>query len=406
MQDDTIDLTEVGRKVSARWTTVLAITLLFGLIAAIITWVIPPVYQAQATILIPQMETGANSMQLLQLKAGSDPVAILAGVIESHSSQKRIATGTGKKLDEVKAMLKVEAEQASSQVIIKGRDNDSETALKAVQLAVGNAKELDASVGLSLAGLQAKNLKPAVDKAAATLREAEEALLEYQQNARTVFSPEDQYTGVSYLKKLQELAIQQKAIDNEIGATKSLVSKSSKQLSELPTNNAAFKDLRDQLLQAETELAVARSKFTDKNTVVTQAFEKRNAVKTILENEARKYAQAVGASVNDHMLTLQVKKIVLDAQVSSARKLAEQAPTEAVDFQRLLRKVRTLTEAYNQVNARYMQAQVENQASRAKWIILDEPYLLEKPINKSFKLNIGATALLGLLIGIVWASKK
>jgi uncharacterized protein involved in exopolysaccharide biosynthesis len=406
MQDDTVDLTEVGRNVGARWPKVVFITLLFGLVAALITWVIPPVYQAQANILIPQMEATGTSMQLLQLKAGSDPVAILVGVIESHTSHQKIAAATGKKLEEVKAMLKVEGEQASSQVIVKGRDNDSETALKAVKLAVQNAKDLDANVGLSVAGLQAKNLKPSVDSAAAKLREAEEALLDYQQNSKIVFTPDDQYTGVTYLKKLQELAIQKKAIDNEIAATKSLVTKSANELGELPTNNEAFKNLRDSLLQAETDLAVARSKFTDKNTAVVQAREKRDAVKKILEVEARKYAQAVGASVNEQMLSLQVKKIVVDAQVQSARKLAEQAPTGAVDFQRLLRKVRTLTEAYNQVNTRYLQAQVESQASRVKWIILDEPYLLEKPINKSYKINIGATMLLGLLVGIAWVSRK
>lgn len=406
MEEDVIHLGEVAQKVRKRWPTIMAWSIGLGVVAGLITWIIPPVYQAQATLVLPQMDSGMGQLALLQMKSAADPVSILGGVVESHATKVEIAKATDKKLDELKGAYEVETDNAQAQIRIKFKDVKPEVAKQAVEVALKTAEKLDKALGLNVAATQAVNLKPAVETAAKELAAAEDELLAYQRETKTVATESDNFTGANYLKKLQELDAQLRAADTQWNAVRSVVKSKANRTDDLPTGVENIDTVREKLVEAETKLAIARSKFTESSTQVQQAKDTRDALQQTLRIEASKYAASIDESVNKDAVDLQVRRMVLRAQVDAARKLAERAPGEALEFQRLLRKARTASEKFNQVNLRYETAKVEAQASRVKWAVLDAPFLKEKPINKGYKLNMIVAGILGFLASVAMTTRR
>jgi uncharacterized protein involved in exopolysaccharide biosynthesis len=399
MNEPVVDLTDVGSRIRRGWIRIVAVGALGGLIALAYTAWVQPIYQSDAAILVPEMQSMPGQLAAIGIPQAANGVGVLSGVLQSYSTTSFVAKSLNVKVREVTDFLTITSDAQTGQVRISARHTNADTARKAVALAIQHTTELDRSVGLSLASRQAIELEKSVKTRTAAMAKSEAALLEYQRSARTYSATPDDVGGSSYLKRLQELDLELRQVSSEIEAMRSTATRGASTSSSLPSGRTQSQELRNKLLEAESEFNQAKRKFTPQAPEYRDAKQKVDSLRQAFEDEARRYAQSIARGVDAKVAELEVRRIVLQNDIANARRLAERAPGEAMELTRLLRRVRTDQQLLQTVTAQYEQAKTDSQTSRVKWLVLDEPYVLEKPVNKNYKMNIALFGLLGLIAG-------
>lgn len=275
--------------------------------------------------------------------------------------------------------------------------------MSAVQTVINRTRELDRTVGFSMAGRQAAELEKSVKAKAIELRKAEDELRVVQSNATT--SPADPDKGTSYLRRLQELEL------GLIGASKRLeAAMATAQLQAedktLPSGSVQYQQIREELLKAETEFEAAKRTYTEKAPEYQAAKRRLDSVQKTLQGEVSLHVRAMNKGLNERIAGLTAEKVVLENQVKVARRLVEAAPGETIGLQRALRKVRLADMTYSKVLDQYEQATINAQTSKVKWTVLDEPYLDEDPVNKNFIFNIAVFGFLGAVVGVFIVTRR
>ena len=70
---------------------------------------------------------------------------------------------------------------------------------------------------------------------------------------------------------------------------------------------------------------------------------------------------------------------------------------------RLYARVNLQSGIVQQLTNQYLTAPLQSQRDPNRWVILDEPWVNEKPINKSFGRGALVGLVLGFLVGTAWA---
>lgn len=402
MEDQVIQISDVNQLLARRWKTVGGLALLGALGALVYTLVVPAQWRASALVLVPETENATAQIAAIGQNKGST-LSILAGVMGSHSSLAAVAEKTQLPIAKVNKRLRIESDPLSGQVIASFTSKSKEEAMSAVQTVINRTRELDRTVGFSMAGRQAAELEKSVKAKAIELRKAEDELRVVQSNATT--SPADPDKGTSYLRRLQELEL------GLIGASKRLeAAMATAQLQAedktLPSGSVQYQQIREELLKAETEFEAAKRTYTEKAPEYQAAKRRLDSVQKTLQGEVSLHVRAMNKGLNERIAGLTAEKVVLENQVKVARRLVEAAPGETIGLQRALRKVRLADMTYSKVLDQYEQATINAQTSKVKWTVLDEPYLDEDPVNKNFIFNIAVFGFLGAVVGVFIVTRR
>jgi uncharacterized protein involved in exopolysaccharide biosynthesis len=96
----------------------------------------------------------------------------------------------------------------------------------------------------------------------------------------------------------------------------------------------------------------------------------------------------------------------LSNQLERERKRAQVAPEQATELQRKLRSVQQYDRKVMQILDTANEIEQQSQVRGVQWTVLDAPYLLDEPVNKSYGRNIVVFGLVGGLIGLALASRS
>lgn len=403
MEDQVVQISDVSQQLARRWKTVGGLALLGAVGALVYTVVIPPQWRAAALVLVPEAESPASQIAAIGQNKGST-LSILAGVMGSHSSLKAVADKVTLPIAKVDKKLRVEADIPSGQIVVSFTSKSKEEAMSAVQTVIERTRELDRTVGFSMAGRQAAELEKSLKTKQADLSKAEEELRDFQSRATT--APVDSTEkGGSYLRKLQDLDLALIGASKRLEAALDTAQIQSRE-NTLPSGSEQFQQIREELLKAETEFEAAKRTYTDNAPEYQTAKRRLESVQKTLKGEVDLHVRSMNKGLNERIAGLTAEKVVLENQVKVARRLVEAAPGEAIGLQRALRKVRLADMTYSKVLEQYEQATINAQTSKVKWTVLDEPYLDEDPVNKNFIFNIGVFGFLGAVAGVFIVTRR
>ncbi len=386
------------------WKLVLAVTLLFNLIAVAFVVTSTPKWKGITSLLVVTPDASKGSAQLAILsQTASTPLRTIKGVVMSN----RVTDAIIKKFDldwkKFDSNFKVTDESQSNQLIIEYVDTDKAKIVQVLNFSVDKLGELDEALSFTTGKRQAVTLKTAVESKSAEVTAAETDLLKFQKTMKTLSDPQNPKSVSVYLERLQSLEF-------ELGSTKIQLDKLRNQLNASAKNNLVPADVpggREWIAKIsvlENDLNVLRKKYTDEYPEVIQAKRDLDAARASFRKIVEKYLTTIDQGLDPKLAELQARQVLLEYQVQKAREFAAVAPREALELARKVSEIATLRSVLNNLRAQYEQARVDSEVGRVRWNVLDYPYIERVPVNKSFKVPAILATVLGVAVALILAS--
>lgn len=357
-----------------------------------ITAAMTPVYQAQATLLVPPTET--QSSVAAQLGAGTSPVSLMRGIVSSIELQNRVSADTGVPRLQLQEKLTAKAELNRNQLEISMAGPDREQALRVVQSATRRLEELAREQGLGAASRQEAALRKAIQEREKELAAANKALEEFQRGASTATDPTNPASALLYRRQLAATETDIGALDRELAA-KRRQARAAGRNPMLPSDLSGALDERSTLLEAELAYETARRQLGDANPQLVRKREDLDEARRNFQREVASRLRATQQGLDAELASLEARRLMLTVQRDLWKQLAEKAPAEAVRSLRLNFEVEALEAVIRALRERADEAAVQSEVDAIRWTILSPPRLLPEPVNKNFGLN----AFLGLMVG-------
>lgn len=374
---------------------IIAVAVVAAILAAAFTIVRPAVFEARSTLLITppasQAQPEGGGRLAAALLQQSSPLKVLEGVMSSQTAKERVWKALN--TDEDHLTLIVSTDPTNYQFTISAQAKDRDLALNGTKTAIDVLATLRRELDVSRAGLQAKELSKALEAKRIQLKDLENEALALQLASKTAVNPNDPASVVIYKQRFQELKAEREGVDKELNKLGAVASQALRSMNSYAAVSPSFESLRQNVVQAEIELRAVQQRYRGDATMLREATAKAETAKKLLNAELDKYLTSIRAGTNPQVATLAAKRASLDVQIEAFKLLSEQAPQEALKLWRIQRDLQTMDQVYTRLKVEYESAMVEEKVANSWWSVLDAPYLLPKPINKSLGM---ATLLAGL----------
>lgn len=387
---------------------IVGVTLLAAVAAAIFTIVRAPLYEARTTLLVTppasQAQAEGGGRLAAALLQQSSPLRVLEGVMTSRTAKTKVWKTLDTNEDDLPIVTSTDP--TNNQFTIITRAGNPDLALNGSKTAIQVLADLRRELDVSRAGLQAQELKKALDTKRAELKLLEDRGLDYQLKAKTAVDPTDPGTVVAYKRKAQELKSELSGIEKELGKLGSLATTAERSMNSYAANVPGFDTLRQNVVEAEIELRAMEQMYRGDATKLREARARAETARKSLNDELTRYLSSVRTGVNPQVATLEARRASLVVQIEALDQLALYAPGEALELLRLRRDLDTMNEVYTRLKVAYESALIEEKVANTWWSILDEPYLLPKPINKSLGMAILLTSFAAFALTVLFLTAR
>lgn len=404
-----------------RWTVVGF--LIAGItLAALYTWYRKPQFEGSAVILMPSAQSGgANSLaQQLGMTLpvqGQSNIYMFKQILESSRARKAVGEAVGLPRSGIRDRTQIEENSTANSILIRVLDTDRERALKITSAFLDELRTIHKEMSIPTRENQVADLEDSLKDRQLKLRKAEEELREFQMTAKTaptVSGSSTVMTGTRYIEQLRQLELDRARVSESLKSAKSRVERAKGSRIELPSDIPTAKEWREKLASLEYDLRVLEISAGPRDPNVVKLREQIQITKQSLRNEVDNYVSAVRSGLVDPTLESGIQNLSklsqtvagLDAQISALRRLAAIAPSEAMQFQRLIGEVAALQKLVEQARVQLEQARTEAAADPNRWEVLDVPEVSEDPVNKDYAKNMAVGGVVSLVAGLALAFAK
>ena len=393
---------------------------LFGLLGAVYTLLVPPRYEAKTTILMPGSKPPSSAASLAQslgvggLGGNGDPtLPMFRKILESETVTAAVARKFGLKKPIVRQMRTIDDDAKTNTIDLAVQNKNKAIALSMANEFLSQLRQQNTKLSLPGKSKQAGLLATALAANSQALARSEVQLQRFVASAVTspgmVGSLTDGGTsdnrgpanGVSpafrYHDQLTTLSLQLQKLDNQL---KVIDAKSVEASVVKPDDFPPVAIWNRRLSELEAALSAARATYSPDSPEVRDAQSSYDQVQKLLKKDVSKYLTAVERRVTGDVSRLDQDRASVVRQIASIRLLADAAPKEALQYQRLVRNVTTLTSLVSQLRVQYEQAKLESADDPNRWEVLDEPVLADDPVNKKYTRNVSLAALGGFFLAV------
>ncbi len=415
--EEPIELAGVGigtDRIGRNWKWVAAFGLLGATVGVAITALRPAEYAARMSVFFPSRSAvlGSNSMEgsvgsaAAVLGSAPSPLRVFQAFLESQTA----VTGIARKFDmQRKDLLEnraVDSDPRTSLLTVTYVDVDKQRAQKVLQSHVEALRAINSKVSFNTMEDDLKVLQDKLADAKQKMMAAQAKLVQYER--RTVSAPTiaTSPTGIAatpgtWAQSLIQLQLEKERLDRTLQESKTRVQALARLLPSLPSELPPIKRLRPKLIETELQLETNRRNLGPQAPEVRHLENQVSVLKENMARDLRAYLRGVDNNMIDpsvaegELPTLLTSRAVIDAQISVLQRLAAAAPGEAMELNRLYQDVNLQFGVVQQLTNQNLMATLQAQRDPNRWVILDEPWVEDKPVNKSF----GRGALLGLFLG-------
>jgi uncharacterized protein involved in exopolysaccharide biosynthesis len=209
------------------------------------------------------------------------------------------------------------------------------------------------------------------------------------------------------LAQLQRVQFELSSIKEEIAEVQKSASRIGSASSVgLPTGLEEEKVWREKLAEAQVEFDAAKAKYQLGTSQYREAKEKLDDAQKNLRTRITNYVKSVQSGANAETADLLGRKVVLEFQADDLRKKAIAAPEEASRFRELLNKIELERKAYMLIREQFDTEQLKVSTAVPDWVAIDDPYILDKPVNKSLLTNVVIPSFAGGLFGLLVGTRR
>lgn len=369
-----------------------ALALFGGLVGLLTTLIIPPIYQAKATLLVPTIESKNNPL------GAFSPINMLRGIVTSIELQNRVAKEVGIERRSVETMLDSRAELNQNQLEISAVSQSGDVALRVVASASKHLRDIASEAGLGSAGRQAAILKRKIDEREKELAGATDRLTEAQRKANIAVDPTNPASALYYNQQLRQAETAIGALDRELVVRRANAREGNRN-PELPSSLTENLPEREALLNAEFEYETSRRQLGNSNPELARKREALVAARSAFEREVSARFRSASQGLDVEIAGLEARRAMLRTQRGFWQGLSRNAPTHALELMKLNFEVEEIQAVLKGLRDSYNESMMNASVESVNWTILSEPQLSPEPINKNFGLNIFLGVMVGLFLG-------
>ncbi|MDF5731418.1 MAG: polysaccharide biosynthesis tyrosine autokinase [Rhizonema sp. PD38] len=430
-----------------RWMPAVGVFGVVVTLASLKAFSLKPTYKAEANILISANHTSSltglgEAIGRLESLGGTSgttnsPLDTQAKIVTSHPvieetiAELDLEDNKGKplKIQDLTSKLKVEAVKGTDILQISCTDNNPQMAAKIVnklmEVYIRNNIEVNRAEAASAGKFISQQLPETED----ALRRAETILRRFKEKNKVISLQEEATASVTTISKLEEQISQAQAQLADATAQSQKLQNQAKidpqqavtvaQLSQIP----GTQKLLEQLQEAQSQLAVARTLLQPEHPTIISLSEKIAALNSLLQQRTQ---QIVGSKQQVSMGNLQIgtlrqqliedfarsdaKRIGLERQISSLNN-EKSAYKERVNIlpsleqtqRQLERKLKAAQTTYETLLTKLQEVQVAENQNIGNARVISLALVPDYPSSSPKKLIIGGGAVAGIALGVIAA---
>lgn len=390
------------------WRLIALLAVVGAVVALVVTLLLPPIWEVHAALLLPDSQSSPSSAiagvtASLGLETKAHPLDVLNGILNSHSARATIASKTGTTVRDLEKELGSSVDTTRNILTITMRNHSRQKALDTTALAIRVLDRLARDLNTTRAGRQAALLRSEVERYSSLLVAADRKLLEFQRHMKTAPPSLQDPSASNYFRQLRDLEYKLAQTDRELQVARASALSSARKAVELPTG-LPVAVWRARILDLSYRLQVAQVSLGPREPSVVKLRAELDVARRQLRDEIANYIRSVNLGVDPSIASLAAARMLLSWQVDYTRAIANAAPDEAVELQRLLREQAVLDNVLSGIRADYAKAKIDADVDRVRFTILDQPYVLEDgPVNKRYVAFTAFGLLGGALLGAMIA---
>ena len=428
MDETTLDLRDIIKILKKRRRIIINIFLACVFLAALVSFIIPPTYEGEATLRIKQPKGLADSL-LADLPMGNvaatkQLMSTYAEIIKSRTVVQELIDKTQsnkEKIPTYEAMLNRITTQSVKDTEILNVKVQAPTPEEA-QYVTNTLVEIFLNRMTNLVRSEQSTVRKFIGdrlrESKKELEQAEEALKRYKRDHQ-IISPEDEtkamVAGMAELAKMQaENAV---ALASAQASEKGFEYQLGQEKPGFIADSPLIQQYKGKLAELEVQLVSLKQNYTDKHPQVMAVKAAIAETQKKLEAEVTKVIRSEAPSMNMVHLELLKGKILAGIQVSSAmaqqaairqitaesEKKLDQLPVKEQGLAKVMRDVMVAQEIYVMLAKRHEEARISEVMQPTDVQVIDNAVVPEKPIKPRKALNIAIAAILGLFFGTATA---
>lgn len=424
MEMEEMDLLEYWEIIVRRKWMILGFFVAAVMIAAVVSLLMEPVYEATTTLMV--QEQGATAEALLFDSLGGVPRNAAQNYVEILKSRRildQVKQELGMEDVDLKWILDrltIQTVQGTDILRVSMQSTDPEQAQRFVNVLTDKFIEWNRDTRREEMRSAREFIEAQLVTVAAELTQAEEALLRYKEEERAL-APSTE--TVARLEQIAELEAQLAAVQISRSETSERISQVRKQLenqdetllsSTTIASNPLVTQYQTRLADLEISLAGAQERYTSNHPEIL-------ALKAEIEDVRAKLSQQVERVISTEthsrnplheqlygsLVSLEVELLALNAREAALRTvLAQQEqelstlPLKELELARLMRDARVLEEIYVMLMQRNEETRIAEAMQVAGVQVVDYATVPTLPIKPRIKLNMAIAGVLGIFIGV------
>lgn len=423
-----------------RWWVILAFMTVV-LATGVITFTMPPVYQASTKILLEEKDKTLSSLgqdmsdftQLSSLSRTGNPLDTQAELMKStpivNQVIKRVnlrnpATGDLITAGSFLAGAKVTTIKNTDILQIYFENTDPIVATQVSDVWAQAFVEQNKMANRLEASSAAKFISSQLDKTKAELAKAESALRDYKQANGEIDLDEEAKASVNSMSELESQYRQAMAANAEAQTRAAALrrqmgmSSGEAMASTAMSQDPSIQRLREQLLEAETNPILANASLTLNNPEVKQLQAQISMLRRTLAQQAavvigKQYSGGVNANIDPvrqdmtkDLVAAEVESLGYQTRVDSLGKMVgsmnakmSAMPNKELALTRLMRNAQVTGELYKMLLQKYEETRIQEAQNVGNVRIVEEATLPESPIRPKKLQNMLVAIVLGLMAG-------
>lgn len=397
------------------------------LASVIYTWLVPPVWEARATLIFPTRSPSILGLSGLfndqvtvasALGGGPTPLKIFSGILTSESTIDFVAKQTGLERKKIRDMRDLEEQTPQSTLTIKVRDEDSKLAQRVISLHLQAMRDINNRVSTTVSEDDSEVLFRRLQQERQELQTADARVLEFQKKALTAPTVVQSGGGkdaaiiaspAKWSQQLRELEIELERLNRTQSYVTAQATTDASDQGDRPSYLPPIKKWRSRLVDLEYELRLKRLALSSSAPEVIRLERQIAVTRDQMQRELKTYMSAVAAGTVDPQgddasyLQYLGRKTGLEAQINAVGRLAQLAPIEASTLSRLTREAAAQSIVVQQLQAQYETARVQKDRNPNRWDVLDAPRIMDKPVNKGLVKAAAVGVFAGLPLAVIAA---
>ncbi len=424
MNERTVDLKEFAKIIVKRQRLILGVFLVFVLVVAIISFLIPPTYEAETTLRIKPAK-GLGSSLLADLPLGSptntkQQMATYAEILKSRTVVQSVIDATQMDKPEQPAyedflkLITTQPVKDTEILKVKVQAKSPEEAQFVANTLVATFLERMTSLVRAEQAVVREFIGARLKEAKVELEQAENALERYKRDQKIIAPEEETRSMVDRLAAVNKLSA-----DNAVGiasAEARLTNLRQQLASQAPgfiAESPLIQQYKSKLADLEVELVQLKQNFTDKHPRIVAVNAAIAETRARLSEETFRVVNAQASSMNPVYQGMLQARIQTEAEIVAAyaqkeaiRGVMAQSEQELVKLPgkeqglfRLMRDALIAQEIFSMLAKRHEEARISEVMQPTDVQVVDVAVPPEKPIKPRIILNILLAAVLGLFIG-------